>query len=194
MKAMEPDPRPIRWTTEEYWKLAEAGVFSGRRVELIGGEIVEMSPANNPHVAGVALALNALQAALRSGYWPRIQATLDLSPNGCPDPDVAVVPGAPRDYVGRPTPTSAVLVIEVADTTLRYDRGDKMSLYAAAGIADYWVVNIPDQQLEVYRRPVADATQPFGFRYDEVTVLRAGDNVSPLAAPAASVPVADLIP
>src|SRR5204862_46858 len=90
-------------------------------------------------------------------------------------------------------PTTALLVVEVADTTLSYDRNTKASLYAASGIADYWIVNIPGQQLEVFRDPVPDASARFGVRYSSRTILVAGDVVSPLALPAAQVPVADLL-
>jgi Uma2 family endonuclease len=188
------EPRPIRWTKDEYFRLSEEGYFNGRRVELIGGEIIEMAPQYNPHTIGVTLVQNALQLAFGLGYWPRGQATLDLSPHGCPDPDVAVVAGTPRAYVGQPIPTTALLVVEVADSSLNQDRNIKGSLYAVAGITDYWIVNIPDHQLEVYRDPVADPTQPFGFRYANRTILDPGDDVTPLAAPAAQIPVADLIP
>jgi Uma2 family endonuclease len=180
-------------TKEEYFRLADEGQFDGRRVELIGGEVVEMSPQNNPHSAGVSMVLNALMLAFGPNYWPRVQTTLDLSPNGCPDPDVAVVPGTPQSYVAQPIPTSALLVVEVADTSLSGDRSPKGNLYAASGIADYWIVNIPDHQLEVYRDPVADPNQPFGFRYARVTVLHPGDVVSPLALPAAQIHVAGVV-
>lgn len=181
-------------SSEEYFRLFEQGHFNGRRVELIGGEIVEMSPQNNPHVAGVTMVLNALQLAFGPGFWVRIQGTLNLSPHGCPDPDFAVVPGMPQHYLAQPIPTSALLVVEVSDTTLRYDRCDKMSLYAASGIAEYWIVNIPDRQIEVYRDPVADPNQPFNYRYGTMVVLQPGEMVSPLAVPAAQIPVADLLP
>jgi hypothetical protein len=136
---------------------------------------------------------DALEAGFNLNFWVRVRASLDLTADSVPDPDLAVVPGAPRSWVSKPVPTSALLVVEVSDTTLWFDRGRKMSLYAAAGIADYWILNIPDEHLEVHRDPVADASQRFGFRYGQVTVLRAGDVVSPLALPAAQIPVADLI-
>jgi Uma2 family endonuclease len=188
------EPRPIRWTKDEYFRLSEEGYFNDRRVELIGGEIIEMAAQYNPHSTGVWLVQVALQAAFGPNYFPRGQATLDLSPHGCPDPDVALVAGTPRSYVGQPVPTTALLVVEVADSSLNYDRNTKGSLYAAGGITDYWIVNIPDHQLEVYRQPIADASEPFGSRYANVAILKAGDFVSPLAAPAAQIPVADLIP
>jgi Uma2 family endonuclease len=145
------------------------------------------------HLAGVTLTADALRAAFGPGYWIRVQGSLDLSPHGIPDPDLAVVPGSPRG-AARTIATSALLVVEVSDTTLGYDRTHQASLFAAAGIADYWIVNLVQRQLEVYRDPVADPAQPFGFRYANRAVLAPADSVSPLAAPRASVGVADLLP
>jgi Uma2 family endonuclease len=198
MKAIDAEPRPIRWTAEEFWRLYEAGLFVGRRVELIGGEIVERAPQLNFHSFGIKFMEDALNGAFGPNYWVRVQMSLDLSPHSSlADPDLAVIAGSARSHhqasPSRNVPTTALLVVEVSETTLAYDRGRKMSLYAASGIADYWILNVPDQQLEVHRDPVADASQPFGFRYDQVTVLGAGDVVSPLALPAAQIPVADLI-
>jgi Uma2 family endonuclease len=187
------DPRPIRWTAEDYYKLAESGALQGRRVQLIGGEIIEMAAQHNVHLAAITLAQNALSQAFGAAHWVRVQGSLDLSPLSVPDPDLAVIFGTPRNYTVN-NPTSALLVVEVSDTTLAYDRRVKASLYAASGIADYWIINIPDKQLEVYRDPVADATQAFGFRYDSQAVLSAHDFVTPLALPAGQIAVADLLP
>src|SRR5262245_17207532 len=188
------DPRPIRWTAEDYYKLCESEVLFGRRVQLIGGEIIEMAAQKNWHALGVALTEDALRNAFGPNYWVRGQMSLDLSPHSVPDPDVAVIAGSPRTHTTGTNPTTALLVVEVADTTLAYDRRTKASLYAASGIADYWIVNIPDRQVEVHRDPVPDAMQPFGFRYDSRTILVAGDLVSPLALPSGQVAVADLLP
>jgi Uma2 family endonuclease len=111
-----------------------------------------------------------------------------------PDPDVAVVPGSPRTAPRHGIPTTALLVVEVSESTLSVDRNLMGSLYAAGGIADYWIVNLVQRQLEIYRNPVADAAQPFGFRYADRTIHDPADAVAPLAAPNASVAVADLLP
>jgi hypothetical protein len=104
-----------------------------------------------------------------------------------------VVQGSPRS-ASPDNPTTALLVAEVSDTTLAYDRHTKGSLYAAAAIADYWIINLVDRQLEVYRNPVSDSSQRYGCRYDNVTILLATDHISPLAAPHARILVADLLP
>lgn len=187
------EPQSVRWTRDEYFRLCEAGYFNGRRVELIGGEIVEMAAQFDLHLAGIDLTADALRAAFGPGFWVRRQGTLDLSPHGVPDPDVAVIVGGPGG-AGRTVPTTALLVVEVSDSTLTFDRRRKGSLYAAAGLADYWIINLVQRQLEVYRGPSADASAPFGFSYAGRTILDPGDAIAPLAAPSAPVAVADLLP
>jgi Uma2 family endonuclease len=102
------------------------------------------------------------------------------------------VPGKARDYSAHPT--TALFIVEISDTTLSHDRNRKGSLYAAARIQDYWIVNLVDRQLEVYRDPVPDPAQPFGMSYSQRTILAPGDTVSPLALPQAQIAVADLFP
>jgi Uma2 family endonuclease len=185
---------PRRWTRDEYIQMSEWGWFTECKVELIGGEVIEMAAQFNYHAAGVTLTADALRAAFGSAYWVRTQATIDLSPHGMPDPDVAVVPGSPRTAPRHGIPTSALLVVEVSESTLSVDRNLMASLYAAGGIADYWIVNLVQRQLEVYRSPVADAAQPFGFGYSGRTILDPSDAVTPLGPPNAIVAVADLLP
>src|SRR5205807_2759297 len=110
-----------------------------------------------------------------------------------PEPDVSVVSGSSADYV-QAHPTTAVLIVEVSDSTLRYDRGRKASLYARAGIADYWIVNLVDRRIEVYRDPVPDPTQHYGYRYSSQSVIVPPGTVTPLALPQAAIPAADLLP
>jgi Uma2 family endonuclease len=111
-----------------------------------------------------------------------------------PEPDLAVVVGSPRDYVKSGAPTTALLLIEVAETTLALDRGRKASLYAKFGISDYWVLNLIDRQLEVHRQPIGDAAHRHRFRYADIQTFKAGDSVVPLAAPDAAIRVDELLP
>jgi Uma2 family endonuclease len=187
------EPRPRRWTKEELYQLLDYGFFLEQRVELIDGEIIEVPAQSNYHAAAVVLTCRALEAVFGTGYWARSQGSLDLSPSSVPDPDVAVVPGSPKQ-ASQDNPTTALLVVEVADTSLSYDRNRKASLYAAAGIQDYWIVNLVDGRLEVLRNPVADASQPFGHRYGEHVIHLPGMSVAPLAAPSSPVAVSDLLP
>lgn len=187
-------PGLIHWTREDYYRLAEAGVFAERRVELIKGQIFQMSPQKSKHTLGVSRGERALRAVFQPhGSYVRVQFPLELGADSDPEPDLAIVPGEPEDY-GDAHPTSAQLIVEVADTSLEMDRGRKASLYAGAGIADYWIVNLVDQQLEVYRDPVPDPEQIYGHGYASVTILARGAVVTPLAASGTSIAVADLLP
>jgi Uma2 family endonuclease len=185
----DPSPRPFRFTREQYYRLGELGFFDGRRVELVRGEIVLMSPVNEPHVASVSLTTDVLKAAFGPGHYVRVQAPLNLGTID-PEPDVAVVPGGPRDYAA--PPTTALLVVEVADTSLHYDTTTKAEEYATAGIVDYWVIDLAGRQLIVFRdpHPIPDG----GAAYRTHLTFGPNDSVAPLAAPAATVKVADLLP
>lgn len=156
------------------------------RVELVEGEIVEMSPEKSRHAAAVDLALEALRRAFSAGVTVRVQHPLALSDESEPEPDLAVVVGTPRDYLGG-HPATALLVVEVSDTSLEYDRRRKALVYAGAGIGEYWIVNLVDLRLEVHRQPSLSG-------YREHLVLGRNNTVSPLAAPGALVQVADLLP
>jgi Uma2 family endonuclease len=188
------EPRPLRWTRDEYYRLCEQDWFQGKRVQLIDGEIIEMPAQKNWHALAITLTADALRLAFGPGHWVRVQMTLDLSPLSVPDPDLAVVAGAPRSHMTASNPTTALLVVEIAESTLSFDRNHKARLYAASSIADYWIVNLVQRQLEVYRDPVADPAQPFAWRYASRAILDPGDSIAPLAAPQAPVAVADLLP
>jgi Uma2 family endonuclease len=183
-----------RWTRLEYEKMGDAGVFlPGERVELIDGEILEVTPQKSRHATAVTLAGDALRVAFGSGFQVRIQLPLALDPYSEPEPDVAVVVGSPRDY-RESHPTSAVLVVEVADASLEHDRKRKGSLYARSRLSDYWVLNLLDHCLEVYRDPIQDPAVPHGWGYRTVQRFGAADLVSPIALPHAQVRVEDLLP
>lgn len=186
------EPRTYRWSREAFHQMADLGWFLEKRVELIDGEIIEMPVAKGPHVMCLHLATKVLEAGFGTGYYVRVQSALALGPDSEPEPDLAVVPGTPRDYPEHPT--TALLVVEVSETTLSYDRNRKASLYARAGIADSWIVNLVNRQLEVFRNPVADSSQPSGFRYADVSIVAPGASVSPLAVPVAKIVLADLLP
>jgi len=187
------DPHPRLWTREEYDKMAEAGVFRpGERVELIGGRIVEMSPQNSPHATALTLTSDALRIVFASGFVVRMQLPLNLSPVSQPEPDIAVVRGTVRDYT-RAHPTTAVLVVEVSESTLAFDRGEKASLYASAGIPEYWIINLLDRCVEVYRDPIAMTGQLYGYGYRSRLQFFATDTVAAIAIPQAPIAIADLL-
>jgi Uma2 family endonuclease len=183
-----------RWTRLQYDRLIECGVFQpGDRIELIGGELIVREPQRTPHSTAIELALDALRAAFGPGWRVRVQLPVALDEESEPEPDIAVVPGSPRDYLPS-HPSNPVLILEMAESSLALDREIKGSLYARAQIVDYWIVNLVDHVLEVYRDPEAAPASPYGWRYASVTTLRGGDVVTPLAAPRSRVAVADLLP
>lgn len=125
-----------RWTRDEYERMIDAGILGpDDRVELVGGEILEMSPERSPHAAAIDLGAETLRRAFGAGFTVRTQHPLALGADSEPEPDLAVVPGTPRDYAAA-HPTSALLVVEVADTSLAYHRSTKAKLYANASITD----------------------------------------------------------
>lgn len=174
--------------------MADMGFFDSQRVELIEGRILRMPPQYEPHVAGISLASRAVEQAFGPGYWVRQQSPIRLGKRSKPEPDVAVVIGSENDYIDSGTPTNPLLIIEVSESTLRLDRGRKLAMYARHGIADYWILNLVDRQLEVYRNPVPDPTHVFKFRYSSVAVLHPGESVAPVAVPTAGVEVAQIMP
>ena len=189
-----PAPRTRRWTRAEYDRLISLGILDeDEPIELLGGEMVVREPQGGAHATAVQLVQEALQRAFGKGWTVRSQLPVSLDDESEPEPDACVVPGGPRDYrAGHPT--QAVLVVEVADESLRRDRARKGSLYARGGIGDYWIVNLREAVLEVYREPVRSARSRHGWRYGVVERLGARDVISPLAAPRARVRVADLLP
>lgn len=187
-------PQLRLWTREEYYKMAELGVFKpGERVELIGGRVVAMSPQYSPHFTAICLAADELRTIFGSGFVIRVQGPLDVSPTSQPEPDIAVVRGAVRDYA-KAHPTIAELVVEVSESTLAFDRGEKASLYASVSIPEYWVLNLVDRCVEVHRDPIPISGQPYGYGYRSRVQYFANDTVAPTAASAGAVKVVDLLP
>jgi Uma2 family endonuclease len=185
--------RSRRWTRAEYNRAIEIGVFRpGDAVELVGGELLVSEPQGSAHYTAVGLIEDALRAAFGAGWLVRSQGPIALDDESEPEPDVAVIAGTRRDY-SREHPSRPVLVVEVAESSLAFDREHKGSLYARAGIADYWILNLVERLLEVYRQPVADQRIRFGWRYASMEALGPGSSVAPLAAPV-PIAVSDLLP
>src|SRR5215831_9160700 len=159
--------RPWRWTRAEYDRLVNLGVLRGSPVELIGGHLVVAEPQGSYHATGIGMVDDALRAVLPPGWVVRAQMPVALDDESEPEPDLTVVPGARADYrVGHPV--RPALVIEIADSSLGFDREDKGSLYARGGVEDYWIVNLVDRVLEVYRVPEPEGQAAYGWRYRAV--------------------------
>ncbi len=183
-----------RWTRVEYDRLINLGAFRpDDPIELVGGQLVVREPQGTPHTVAVQLAEEALRTAFGSGWNVRVKMPVALDDESEPEPDVVVCAGSPRDYLVS-HPTRPVLLVEVADARLVFDREHKGRLYARAGIADYWIVNLVDRLLEVYRDPVPSLDTRYGWRFSTVLRLGAADTVSPLGAHQARIRVADLLP
>jgi len=186
--------RTRRWTRIEYEKLIDLGIFQpGEPIELIGGELMVAEPQGAAHYTAIRKTVRALEAAFGPGWEVRGQGPIGLDEESEPEPDVAVVPGGPEDYRSA-HPSRPVLTVEVAESSLDIDRTRKGGVYARAGLEDYWILNLVDRVLEVYREPAADPSAPFGWRYARCEVFDPSGHVSPLAAPAASIRIVELLP
>jgi Uma2 family endonuclease len=186
--------RTRRWTRAEYDRLIDIGVFLPHEpLELLAGELIVSEPQGSAHYTAIGLVEDALRAVLEPGWLVRSQGPVELDDESEPEPDVAVTRGLRRTF-SRRHPSRPALVVEISDTSLAFDREHKGSLYARAHLDDYWVLNLVDRVLEIYRRPVLDPSAPFGWRYASREVLSAESFVELLAAPGARILVSDLLP
>lgn len=157
-----------KFDTDQFFRMGECGAFAGRNVMLFNGEILEMPAEGARHFAAVHLVMEVLRRCYGEGFFVRRPGPLPLSLETDPEPDVSVVRGTVRDYARR-HPSSALLVVEVSETTLHYDRGFKRKLYAEGGIPEYWVLSLPDERLEVHSSvrgtgELAEYDRPLHFR------------------------------
>jgi Uma2 family endonuclease len=171
----------------------DLGVFVGERLELLDGLLVVREPQSSPHAAIVVHIGHVLALAFGAGWHPRLHSPLALDDDSEPEPDVAIVAGAARDYI-MAHPSTAALIVEVADSSLRLDRRLKGGVYARAGLPEYWIANLADRVLEVYRTPGSTADTAYGWTYQSLTILRPPATVTPLAVPGVRIFVADLLP
>ncbi len=183
-----------RFSVAEYHKLIEIGILTeDDNLELLDGYLVHKMSRNPPHDAALQLIQEKLPRLLPAGWCLRMQSAVTLSRSE-PEPDAAIVRGNARTYATQhPGPADIGLVIEVADSTLASDRIDKGRIYAEAGIAYYWIVNLVDGQIEVYTLPSAATAAPaFAHRQD----YHLGDNVPLMldAAVTANIAVRELLP
>jgi len=183
-----------RWTRTEYDRLIAHGVLGeDERIELLDGVLVVREPQAARHSAALVALEQTLIATFGPGFHVRPQLPLALDDASEPEPDAVVVRGAPWDYA-RAHPTTPLLLVEIAETSLAIDRDYKGSLYARSGIADYWILNLVDSVLEVYRDPAPAASAPFGWEYCNRERLARQASISPLAASSAVIAVASLLP
>jgi Uma2 family endonuclease len=189
----ERDVTTRRWRRVEYDRLVELGLFDGERLELLDGLLVVREPQKSYHAATVAHVGHVLELAFGPGWHARLHSPIALDDVSEPEPDVAIVAGTRMDYFNA-HPSTAALIVEVADSSLRTDRRFKAGLYARARLPEYWIVNLVDAVLEVHRDPQPASAAEYGAVYGAVERLRPPATVTPLGAPAACVVVADLLP
>jgi len=171
-------PARPRLDVDEYYRLGEAGVFDDRRIELIDGDIIDMAPIGQGHESTVG-GLNevlVLACAGRAIVWP--QNSLRLNRWNVPQPDFAVLRRRPDFYrTGeRPGPADVLLLVEVADSSLKFDREVKLPLYASAGIPEFWIVDVKQSALHAHRNPAGDG-------YTETSTHHSGDMLALALAP-----------
>ena len=181
-------PIAHRFTRNEYYRMAEAGLFADERVELLDGEIITMSPKLTPHAFTVNRLMYTLIAQLGTVALVRVQDPIVLNNWSEPEPDIAVSQPDPDNYKqAHPRADQVLLVIEVAETSLTYDRTRKARAYAASAIPEYWIVNLVDRQVEVLSDPdvVRESYRQQRLAFAGDTLLLPGGN---------SVAVSDILP
>jgi Uma2 family endonuclease len=186
--AVEIELRRHRFTVDEYHRMIQAGILNeDDRVELIRGEIVQMAAIGSRHASCVARLNDLLVGTLRGQavLWP--QNPLTIMPDSEPEPDIILLRYREDFYRGAlPQAEDVALLIEVADTSLRYDRHMKGPLYAEAGVQEYWIVDLEGEAVEVYR-------DPSGGRFRSVERIASSATLSPLAFPDLRLAAADIL-
>ncbi len=182
MVSAAPSPiRPLRRV--EYDQLVALGTFDGERVELIAGELRRMSPIGAPHASTVDRLTKLFVLALADRAWVRVQGSFAAGDLSQPEPDLSILPLGDYDSAH---PQVAHLIVEVADSSLRYDRGEKAALYAECGVVEYWVVNLVERVVEVHR-------EPHGGGYEQVVAYPKGTRLRLLAFPDLELAVDDIL-
>ena len=170
-------PTRRRFTVDEYCAMAEAGILTEEeRVELLDGEILVMPPIGPPHEDGTTRLSSELIQRLYGRAWVRVQNSVRLNDYGLPEPDIAIVRLRDDYHRNRPTPADVLLVIEIADCSLRYNRELKLPRYAAAGILEVWIANVSARQVEAFHDPVDGV-------YQSSRIVPTDGRISPRAFP-----------
>jgi len=187
------EPTTYRWSIDAYRQLGRSGMFADMRTLLVDGEILAMSLPDPPHNLSLGLVEDWLRATFAVGYHVRNQMAFDVGTENDPGPDLAVVVGDRRNYADRQA-TTAILVVEIADSSIFLDTTRKAELYATAGVPDYWVIDLEHRLLLVFRDPAPPSAGLGATAYRTRTTFGPTDSVSSLAQPSATVRVADLLP
>jgi Uma2 family endonuclease len=186
---VEAAPVKRRFTVQEYYCMGEAGILRpDERTELIEGEIFVMPPVGPGHAEGGSRVERSFHQRLGNRVTVRSQYPIHLPDDSEPEPDIALVRPRPEGYgKAHPRPENVLLIVEVSDTTLQHDRDVKLPLYARAGIPETWLMNLPNDRVEVYRDPAPDG-------YRSITIVPRDGMLTPLAFPDIAIPCAELLP
>ena len=178
-----------QWTVSDYRRMLDAGILvEDDQVELLNGQITLMSPQRPPHTTATKRAYDYLKPLLLGKADVRSQSPITLNSYSEPEPDIAVVAIDNFEYSDRhPSPNEIFLLIEVADSTLARDLGEKVSAYAQANIQDYWVVNVRERIVHIFRHPLGDT-------YQQKQILEENDECSLLVFPDINVLISRLLP
>jgi Uma2 family endonuclease len=190
------------WSVEDYHRMIAAGILDDRAVELLEGQIYAMVPEGPEHTYSEQTLADRFRQLLRDRACIREDKPITLlDTDSEPEPDLAIARGTPLDYVRRhPNATDLLLIVEIANTTLRTDLTRKRDLYARAGIPEYWVVDLQNRRLEVFRHP--DGTT-YGDRHTITTSTSDSNSdssretdraIAPLAFPDIAIALADILP
>ena len=185
---MAVDLKRYRFTRDDYHRMANAGVFRpGVRVELIDGEIIEMHPIGRRHRGTVDRLTAVLAPRVGTAAIVRVQSSIALGNNGEPEPDLVLLRYRADFYTeSDEKPEDVLLVVEVAETSERYDRRTKAPLYARFGIPELWIVDLKRSRITRYLDPTPDG-------YASTRIYRRGESLSPLAFPSLLIPVVDIL-
>jgi Uma2 family endonuclease len=178
-----------RFSVDAYHRMGETGILlPGERTELIAGEIIQMPPVGSPHIGAVIALTRLLTQAAPADVIVSVQNPVRMGEQNEPEPDLALLRGRPDGYRAPPPPSAAdaLLIIEVSDTSLRYDREVKLSLYAQHGVPEVWIVDLAAGAVEAHRGRENEA-------YTEVTTFLRGETLQPLLVPHMSIAVEDVL-
>ena len=178
-----------KFTVEEYYRMAEVGILlPDERVELVNGEIILMPPIGSRHGSGVDRFNHYFPQDSRQRIIVRSQGAIHINQDSEPEPDITLLRFREDLYAdSQPRPADILLVMEVSDSTLSFDRGPKLEMYARAGIPETWIMNLPEDRIEVF-------TEPGPEGYARHAIYRRGDRISPTSAADVEFAVEDLLP
>ena len=181
-------PATYEFSVEEYHRLGEVGIFhKGDRVELLNGNIIVMSPIGYRHMNAVRRITKLFFRRFGDGCEVDVQNSVMIDGKSEPQPDIVLVRDTVYSRKSPPIPEDVLLLVEVADSSLQYDRTDKRDAYARSGIVEYWLLDLTRNELQVFR-------DSDGRAYGSEQTLRADDSIAPLSFPDTPVTVRDLLP